>query len=224
MQAGAAPPTRPGWRVGALTFCVWTNAVILSTHPRSRPAPLPAHHPQACHHTLASHGHGPTLSEGNRRCGRQQARDSRRMCTLAIPRRRSPTIRLQITLTERASAAGALPPALSCWCTIFSLCDRRMRPVLATSLHTTATTPAYASRYSPHTQELHGHALNTGAMYHPPGGSAACLAGPYSNVNSMLGQLHAERVAAGGRPHTHDHIATSPTPAPNPLASPCPAP
>jgi hypothetical protein len=47
-------------------------------------------------------------------------------------------------------------------------------------------------------------------MFHPAG-SAACLAGPYGGVNSLLGQLHAERVAAGERP-PHDHTATSSTP------------
>eukprot|EP00964_Phaeocystis_antarctica_P161889 scaffold135145_cov69-Phaeocystis_antarctica.AAC.3 len=65
--------------------------------------------------------------------------------------------------------------------------------------------------YSPHTQELHGHALaavNTGgAMFHPAGSAASSVGflqqGSYSGVNSMLGQLHAERVAAGERPHTH---------------------
>ena len=78
--------------------------------------------------------------------------------------------------------------------------------------HDMPTAQASAFRYSPHTQELHGHALAPvnagGAMFHPTG-SAACLAGPYSSVNSLLGQLHAERVAAGVRPHTHAHIAAS---------------
>ena len=101
-----------------------------------------------------------------------------------------------------------------------SRCDRRTRPVPATFLHTMATAQTCAFRYSPHTQELHGHALaavNTGgAMFHPAGSAASSVGflqqGSYSGVNSMLGQLHAERVAAGERPHTHDHIATSPTP------------
>ena len=92
-----------------------------------------------------------------------------------------------------------------------------------TSPYTMPTAQACASRYSPHTQELHGHALaavNTGgAMFHPAG-SAACLAGAYSGVNSLLGQLHAERVAAGERPHIHDHIATSSTPSTLPSTAP----
>ena len=83
---------------------------------------------------------------------------------------------------------------------------------LPCSPHNMPTAQASAFRYSPHTQELHGHALAPvnagGAMFHPAA-SAACLAGPYSSVNSLLGQLHAERVAAGVRPHTHAHIAAS---------------
>lgn len=99
-------------------------------------------------------------------------------------------------------------------------CDRRN---ITHFPYTMPTAQACASRYSPHTQELHGHALaavNTGgAMFHPAG-SAACLAGAYSGVNSLLGQLHAERVAAGERPHIHDHIATSSTPSTLPSTAP----
>lgn len=103
-------------------------------------------------------------------------------------------------------------------------CDRRAPCHNITHFpYTMPTAQACASRYSPHTQELHGHALaavNTGgAMFHPAG-SAACLAGAYSGVNSLLGQLHAERVAAGERPHIHDHIATSSTPSTLPSTAP----
>ena len=108
------------------------------------------------------------------------------------------------------AVAGCGCAAARVLATIGGRCDRHTRPAMLP--HNMPTAQASAFRYSPHTQELHGHALapvNTGgAMFHPAG-SAACLAGPYSSVNSLLGQLHAERVAAGERPHTHAHIAAS---------------
>lgn len=192
--------------------------MTLSTHPRPRLALPPALRPRTTCHTPVSRGRGPTLSsEGSRRGGRQQARDSRRTCILATLGRRPPSIRLHITLSERVPAAGAPLPAFSCRS---GRCDRRN---ITHFPYTMPTAQACASRYSPHTQELHGHALaavNTGgAMFHPAG-SAACLAGAYSGVNSLLGQLHAERVAAGERPHIHDHIATSSTPSTLPSTAP----
>ena len=115
-------------------------------------------------------------------------------------------IRSQITLSERLPDAGA--PLPKCRSGVVVIGTR----ALPCSPHNMPTAQASAFRYSPHTQELHGHALAPvnagGAMFHPTG-SAACLAGPYSSVNSLLGQLHAERVAAGVRPHTHAHIAAS---------------
>ena len=106
------------WRANAFAC---GPAVTLSTHPRPRSALHPARHPRT-YHTPASRGRGPTLlGEGSRRCGRQQARDSRRTCTLATLGRRPPSIRLYITLSERVPAAGAPLPAFSCWPTIGSL-------------------------------------------------------------------------------------------------------
>ena len=108
------------------------------------------------------------------------------------------------------AVAGCGCAAARVLATIGGRCDRHTRPAMLP--HNMPTAQASAFRYSPHTQELHGHALAPvnagGAMFHPAG-SAACLAGPYSSVNSLLGQLHAERVAAGERPHTHAHIAAS---------------
>ena len=100
--------------------------MTLSTHPRPRLALPPALRPRTTCHTPVSRGRGPTLSsEGSRRGGRQQARDSRRTCILATLGRRPPSIRLHITLSERVPATGAPLPAFSCWPTIGSLWSAR---------------------------------------------------------------------------------------------------
>lgn len=121
------------------------------------------------------------------------------------------------------AVAGCGCAAARSLATIGGRCDRHTRPAMLP--HNMPTAQASAFRYSPHTQELHGHALapvTGGAVFHPAG--SACLAGPYSSVNSLLGQLHAERVAAGERSHTHAHIAASSTSSILPRASPRPAP
>ena len=180
------------WRANAFAC---GPAVTLSTHPRPRSALHPARHPRT-YHTPASRGRGPTLlGEGSRRCGRQQARDSRRTCTLATLGRRPPSIRLYITLSEREPAAGAPLPAFSCPDRVVVIGARR-----ATTSHTSRT-PCPQPKLALQVQPAHPRA----ARPRPCGRQHGRRHVPSGGVSSMLGgglqrrQQSARPVACGAR-------------------------